>query len=63
MPKDGEKTFTIRAKETTLKKFRILSELHGRSMNREIEIMMLEAIQTHEKKHGPIEVSEQPAES
>jgi hypothetical protein len=58
MPKEGEKTFTLRSKETILKKFSKLSEIHGRSMNKEIETMMIEAIQTYEKKNGPIEVSD-----
>ena len=58
MPKEGEKTFTLRSNEVILKKFSKLSKLHGRSINKEIETLMIEAIQVYEKKNGPIEVSD-----
>ncbi|MCI9055966.1 MAG: TraY domain-containing protein [Oscillospiraceae bacterium] len=45
-----------------MEKFKILAAGNGRSVNKEIEMLMRRAVQEYEREHGPIAVPA-PAET
>ena len=54
--------YPLRADRTLMEKFKILAAGNGRSVNKEIEMLMRRAGQEYEREHGPIAVPA-PAET
>ena len=47
--------YTLRVSEILLAKARYVAEWNGRSLNREIELLLKSFVQTFEKQHGTID--------
>lgn len=47
--------YPLRVDSTIMEKFKIIASNHGRSVNKEIEMLMKRAIAEHEREHGTIE--------
>lgn len=58
MGKDGTKGFTIRIDEQLLHKLHIISAYEGRSANSQVVILIRDAVEAFEAKHGRIELGE-----
>ena len=50
------KSLSIRIEETTLHKLHVVADYEGRSANSEILILIRDAIETYEEKHGEIPI-------
>ena len=50
------KSFSIRIDETMLDKLHVLADYEGRSANSEILVLIREAIEKYEEKHGEIKL-------
>ena len=50
--------YPLRIDKSTMEKFKVIAKCNGRSVNKEIEQMILSAIFAFEKEHGSIPVSE-----
>lgn len=50
------KGFTIRIDETMLHKLHVLADYEGRSANGQVLILIRDAIEQYEEKHGKIEL-------
>lgn len=50
------KCFTVRIDETMLHKLHFVADYEGRSANAQILILVRDAIEEYEKKHGKIEI-------
>lgn len=61
MRKNGTKGYTIRIEETLLHKLHIISAYEGRSANSEIVILIRDAVEAYEAKHGRIELEAKKA--
>lgn len=46
--------YPLRVNKETMDKFKVIAKLHGRSVNKEIEIILMEIVSDYESKHGPI---------
>jgi len=53
MPSNQPK-FTLRTDKVTLEKFRYIADDNFRTVNKELEMLMLRHIAEYEAKHGPI---------
>ena len=51
--------YPLRVDKSLMEKFKIISAANGRSVNKEIETLMKQAILHYEKENGVIEVSSQ----
>lgn len=51
--------YPLRVDKSLMEKFKIISAANGRSVNKEIETLMKQAILQYEKENGVIEVSSQ----
>ena len=49
--------YPLRVEKTIMEKFKVIAGDHGRSVNKEIEVLMKEAVAQYESEHGPIAVS------
>ncbi len=49
------KSLSIRIDETLLHKLHVVADYEGRSANSEILILIRDAVEAFEEKHGPIE--------
>lgn len=56
MGKDGMKGYTIRIDEELLHKLHVLAAYEGRSANSQINILIRDAVEAFEEKHGKIEL-------
>lgn len=56
MGKNGMKSYTIRIDEQLLHKLHIVSAYEGRSANSQILILIRDAVEAYEVKHGKIEL-------
>lgn len=56
MGKNGIKSYTIRIDEQLLHKLHIVSAYEGRSANSQILILIRDAVEAYEAKHGKIEL-------
>ncbi len=50
--------FTLRTDRETLEKFRYIADNNFRTVNKELEMLMLRHIADYEREHGPIKVME-----
>lgn len=50
------KSLSIRIDEMMLHKLHVLADYEGRSANAEILILIRDAVEAYEEKHGPIEL-------
>lgn len=50
------KSLSIRIDETLLHKLHVVADYEGRSANSEILILIRDAVEAFEEKHGPIEI-------
>ena len=48
--------FHLRTDKELMEKFKVIAAENGRSANKEIEIMMKEAVKKWEAENGPIEI-------
>lgn len=46
--------YPLRINETLMKKFKVVAAENGRSVNKEIESLVKEAVRTYEAANGPI---------
>lgn len=53
--KDNLPRYTLRIEQRDLAKLGYIAEYHGRSKNREIEMLIRQHIREFEKEHGTIE--------
>ncbi len=51
--------YPLRVKKIVMSKFKIISSENGRSVNKEIEMLMKQAISDYEKENGEIVVNSQ----
>ena len=51
----GLSKYTLRISEISLRKARYIAEANGRSLNREIELLLKTLIKTYEEQHGVID--------
>lgn len=58
MGKNGMKSYTIRIDEQLLHKLHIVSAYEGRSANSQIVVLIRDAVEAYEAKHGRIELEE-----
>lgn len=58
MPSDLPK-FTLRTDRITLEKFRYIADNNFRTVNKELEMLMLKHIAEYESKNGPIRIPEE----
>ena len=56
MGKDGKKGYTIRIDEQLLHKLHVISAYEGRSANSQILILIRDAVEAYEAKHGKVEL-------
>lgn len=56
MGKNGTKGYTIRIDEQLLHKLHIISAYEGRSANSQVLILIRNAVEAFEEKHGKIEL-------
>lgn len=56
MGKNGIKSYTIRIDEQLLHKLHIVSAYEGRSANSQILILIRDAVEAYEARHGRIEL-------
>lgn len=56
MGKNGTKGYTIRIDEQLLHKLHIISAYEGRSANSQVLILIRNAVESFEEKHGKIEL-------
>lgn len=56
MGKNGIKSYTIRIDEQLLHKLHIVSAYEGRSANAQILILIRDAVEAYEARHGRIEL-------
>lgn len=56
MTRDGKKGYTIRIDEELLHKLHVISAYEGRSANSEVLILIRDAVEAFEAKHGKIEL-------
>ncbi len=54
------KSLSIRIDETMLHKLHVVADYEGRSANSEILILIRDAIEAYEAKHGEISICENP---
>lgn len=52
----ANKSLSIRIDETMLHKLHVLADYEGRSANAEILILIRDAVEKYEEKHGKIEL-------
>lgn len=57
MGKNGTKGYTIRIDEDLLHKLHIVAGYEGRSANSEILILIRDAVEAYEARHGKIELN------
>ena len=48
--------YPLRADKVLMEKLRVIAAGNGRSVNKEIEMLIKRAVQAYEKENGPIEV-------
>ena len=48
--------FALRVEKALMTKFKVVATEHGRSMNKEIVMLIKQAVQTYEKENGLIEI-------
>lgn len=48
--------YPLRVDKSLMEKFRVVAADHSRSVNKEIEAMIKQAVQAYEKENGPIEI-------
>lgn len=58
MPKKQEYVFSLRLPIEHMDKLRIVAKENGRSINKEIEILVKQHLEQYEKEHGVISVKE-----
>lgn len=46
--------YPLRVDKTTMDKFKVIAKKHGRSVNKEVEILMEQAVIQYEKEFGSI---------
>lgn len=51
--------YPLRVDKTIMGKFKVMAAENGRSVNKEIEILMKHAISNYEEKHGLIQLPDQ----
>lgn len=56
MGKSGMKSYSIRIDEELLHKLHIVSAYEGRSANSQVLILIRDAVEAYEAKHGKIEL-------
>ena len=52
----AQKSLSIRIDETMLHKLHVVADYEGRSANSQILILIRDAIEEYEKKHGKIQI-------
>lgn len=57
MAKKGTKGYTIRIDEELLHKLHIVADYEGRSANSQILILIRDAVEAYEARHGPIQLN------
>lgn len=50
--------YPLRVDKSVMDKFKVLAKYNARSVNKEIEILMREAVEKYESVHGIIQISE-----
>lgn len=51
--------FALRVEKPLMAKFKVVASEHGRSMNKEIVMLIKQAVQAYEKENGPILLEEE----
>lgn len=52
--------YPLRVEDTLMSKFKVIAAENGRSVNKEIEFLMREAVRSYESRFGKITVSTPP---
>lgn len=52
--------YPLRVEKTIMEKFKVVAAENGRSVNKEIEVLMKEAVLKYERQNGMIPVQVQP---
>ena len=47
--------YPLRVERAVMEKFKVIASAHGRSVNKELEMLMKQVIADYERDHGPIE--------
>lgn len=50
--------YPLRVDKSVMQKMKVIAAYNGRSLNKEIEFRLREAISVHEKEHGSIPIQE-----
>ena len=50
--------YPLRVERAVMEKFKVVASNHGRSVNKEIEMLMKQAVADYEREHGRMEVSD-----
>lgn len=48
--------YPLRVERAVMEKFKVIASNHGRSVNKEIEMLMKQAVADYEREHGRMEV-------
>ena len=48
--------YPLRVDRSTMEKFKVIAADNGRSVNKEIETLMKQAVSDYERVHGPIDI-------
>lgn len=48
--------YPLRVERAVMEKFKVIASNHGRSVNKEIEMLMKQAVADYEREHGLMEV-------
>lgn len=48
--------YPLRVDKITMEKFKVVAKENGRSVNKEIEILLKSIVSSYEKEHGPISI-------
>jgi len=51
---DRPNPYPLRLDRALLEKFKVVARENGRSVNKEIDMLVKNAVSTYEKEHGPI---------
>lgn len=51
---DRPNPYPLRLDKTLLEKFKVVAKENGRSVNKEIEMLVKNSVSAYEKEHGPI---------
>lgn len=50
--------YPLRIGKSIMQKVKVIAAMNGRSVNKEIEVRLRDAVSAYEKEHGPIQLPE-----